>query len=317
MTNTAEWTTDVKDPSGHHFQGGTLQDKMTSKKEDNILYHNEPMDPKDPSKGRKFVKVPDPGDLKGRGWVGDAVAFDYDGDGLMDVYVTSMFGRSQLYHNKGGGKFEDVTIKTLGKTPYGGMGCTVFDYTNNGQLSILVMDMHSDMWMGFDPWHQSEEEATRTQHKKFSSSYGPPAETNPDLKKQEDELGVLVGYNREELIFGNALFRNDGKGKFEEVSDKAGMETFWPWGMTTGDFLNNGREDVFITAGMGYPFWYWPNALMMNNGDGTFTDRAKRWASNRRPAARCWGRSTTKKRFAPRAVRRQPTLRATAGWRLL
>jgi len=31
------------------------------------------------------------------GWAGDAVAFDYDGDGHMDVLVTSMFGRSQLY----------------------------------------------------------------------------------------------------------------------------------------------------------------------------------------------------------------------------
>ena len=52
------------------------------------------------------------------------------------------------------------------------------------------------------------------------------------------------------------------------------METFWPWGIATGDFDNDGYEDVFLPSGMGYPFYYWPNALMMNNGDDTFTDRA-------------------------------------------
>jgi len=52
------------------------------------------------------------------------------------------------------------------------------------------------------------------------------------------------------------------------------LETFWPWGIATGDYDNDGHEDVFITAGMGYPFYYWPNSLMMNKGDGTFQDRA-------------------------------------------
>src|SRR5262249_12122114 len=57
-------------------------------------------------------------------------------------------------------------------------------------------------------------------------------------------------------------------------SDRAGLETFWPWGIATGDFDNDGHEDVFIPSGMGYPFYYWPNQLLMNNGDGTFSNRA-------------------------------------------
>jgi enediyne biosynthesis protein E4 len=44
--------------------------------------------------------------------------------------------------------------------------------------------------------------------------------------------------------------------------------------VATGDFDNDGNEDVFITSGMGYPFYYWPNHLMMNNGDGTFRNEA-------------------------------------------
>src|SRR5262249_40707791 len=76
------------------------------------------------------------------------------------------------------------------------------------------------------------------------------------------------------VIFGNTFFRRLRSGRFEEVSDKAGLETWWPWGIATGDFDNDGYEDVFLPSGMGYPFYYWPHALMMNNGDGTFTDRA-------------------------------------------
>jgi hypothetical protein len=52
------------------------------------------------------------------------------------------------------------------------------------------------------------------------------------------------------------------------------METFWPWGIAVGDFDNDRYEDVFIPSGMGLPFFYWPNSLMMNKGDGSFSDRA-------------------------------------------
>jgi hypothetical protein len=82
------------------------------------------------------------------------------------------------------------------------------------------------------------------------------------------------GENYDDLIFGNTLYRNLGQGKFTETAIPAGMETFWPWGIGTGDYNNDGHEDVFITSGMGFPYFYWPNALMMNNGDGTFSDRA-------------------------------------------
>jgi hypothetical protein len=85
----------------------------------------------------------------------------------------------------------------------------------------------------------------------------------------------LFQIRNNEVVFGNTLFLNKGGGKFEEVSDKAGMETFWPWGIATGDFDNDGYEDVFLPSGMGYPWFYWPNSLMMNNGNSTFTNRAE------------------------------------------
>jgi hypothetical protein len=91
----------------------------------------------------------------------------------------------------------------------------------------------------------------------------------------EQVMAELFHIRYDDVLFGNTLFHNLGGGKFKEVSDAAGMETWWPWGIATGDFDNDGYEDVFLPSGMGYPFFYWPNALMMNNGDGTFRDRAK------------------------------------------
>jgi hypothetical protein len=135
--------------------------------------------------------------------------------------------------------------------------------------------MHSDMWMGPDFKHRSLKEAKEYEKKKFDYFNGPRAVQNPLKVLEEQELAREIGFKHEEVIFGNGLYRNDGQGKFTEVSDEAGLETFWPWGIATGDFDNDGHEDVFLPSGMGYPFYYWPNDLMMNQGDGTFVNKAE------------------------------------------
>lgn len=62
-----------------------------------------------------------------------------------------------------------------------------------------------------------------------------------------------------------ALYRNDGKGRFENVTKAAGLDkTFFGMGVTVGDYDNDGDPDVYITAlGGGHLF---------RNDDGTFTD---------------------------------------------
>ena len=46
-----------------------------------------------------------------------------------------------------------------------------------------------------------------------------------------------------------------------EVSDAVNAEMYWPWGLSTGDLNADGFEDVFITAGMNYPYRYAINSL--------------------------------------------------------
>ncbi len=212
--------------------------------------------------------------LKGKGWAGDVALLDYDDDGRPDVLITCMFGPSQLYRNNGNGTFMDVTLATLGRTPFGGVGARAFDFDNDGRMDLFIVDMHSDMWMDIDYDHKTLPDAREWARKKPQYLGEPGGPPNPAGKEMERERGRQIGYNPDEVFYGNGLYRNLGGGKFEEVSDRAGAETFWPWSIGTGDFDNDGYEDAFLAAGMGYPFYYWPNSLLMNNGNGTFTDRA-------------------------------------------
>ena len=67
----------------------------------------------------------------------------------------------------------------------------------------------------------------------------------------------------------NRLYKNNRDGTFSDVTEKAGLfRTGYAYGVTVGDYNNDGFEDLFIT--------YWgQNALYRNNGDGTFTDVTK------------------------------------------
>jgi len=268
LSNTAHWTTDVFDSATGYFEGKPdLGSLLTSAKESNILYHN--------NGDGTFTDVTDRAGLRGRGWAGDVAVFDYDEDGFLDLFVPSMVGRGQLYRNTGHGTFRDVTAETLGRTPYGAVGCKVFDYDGDGRLDLFVVDMHSDMWMGVDVGHVSLDVARRVQHRRFRTPKGPTInEEAPGLIQIQRAMFARQGEDFDALLFGNGLYRNLGHGKFTETAVAAGLETLWPWGVATGDFDNDGHEDVFIPSGMGYPYYYWPNQLMMNNGDGTFHDRA-------------------------------------------
>jgi hypothetical protein len=270
LTNTAEWTTRDFDPKQHYFLGKARFDEVSgSKPESNILYRN--------NGDGTFTDVTEKAGLKGMGWAGDAVAIDFDSDGHMDLFVGNMFGRCQLYRNNGDGTFTDVTAKVLGRTPYGTIGVTTFDATNAGRLDLLAVDMHSDMWMGADWTHKSLQPAQAWERKKPPTLFGPPpyGPLDPEGVAKARTEWRKQGVNDDEVFFGNAYYRSEGGGKFKEMSGPANLETFWPWGVAAGDFDNDGFVDLFVTAGMGFPFYYWPNSLLMNRRDGTFADRAR------------------------------------------
>jgi enediyne biosynthesis protein E4 len=84
-------------------------------------------------------------------------------------------------------------------------------------------------------------------------------------------------------VLKNALYRNVGNGKFEDIATEAGVDRVKNYGMgvAIADFDNDGHQDIFLT---GFPRC----TLYHNNGNGTFTDvtldagvqNAGRWAAS-------------------------------------
>ncbi len=63
-----------------------------------------------------------------------------------------------------------------------------------------------------------------------------------------------------------ALYRNNGQGRFTDVTKGSGLEVpFWGLGAATGDYDSDGDPDLFVSA-------FGPDHLFRNDGDGSFED---------------------------------------------
>ncbi len=75
---------------------------------------------------------------------------------------------------------------------------------------------------------------------------------------------------RERIAHRNALYRNLGGWKFEDVSKHAGVDAAaWGNGVCAGDVDDDGNLDLYVTN-------WGPNFLFRNRGDGTFEEVAAR-----------------------------------------
>ena len=215
-----------------------------------------------------FVDVTDATGVGAASWNGDATVWDYDQDGDLDLYVANMFGANNLYRNDDG-KFVDVAPEALGLTSWGAIGCRFFDADNDLRADLVVVDMHSDMFL--DPYKLEAFEALDPKAK-----YRTPAGSTAPGRLGQPITGNLdrLVKDGKTVLFGNSFFHNQGDGKFQEMSDAAGLETWWPWGIAVADFDRDGLQDVFLPQGMSYPYVHWPNRLMRNLGGLKFEDVA-------------------------------------------
>lgn len=165
-----------------------------------------------------------------------AAAGDYDNDGDIDLYVTN-FGSNVLYRNNGNGTFSDVTAETGVDDPRWSTSAAFLDYDRDGDLDLFVANYIDFTLKGNKRCY------TPTGEVDFCSpsSYRPA----PDR-----------------------LFRNQGDGKFVDVTQTSGIgSALGPGlGVTCVDFNNDGWVDIYV-ANDGAA-----NLLWVNKGDGTFEE---------------------------------------------
>jgi hypothetical protein len=212
-----------------------------------------------------------------------ALFADLDNDGDLDLYVSSMpqakkgLAGCKLFRNDGGGKFTDIS-KDNAACPeaFGGRSAAVLDFDGDGLLDLLV---------GEDPlpgYNGSKTKSSRLfrnlgnlQFEDVSQGVGLPADV-PGLGVAAADVNNdgWPDFFLASSGGGNALFVNDGKGKFREVPDSRKLFAFegvggdnMVCGVCFGDVNRDGLRDIVLGQHFSTP-WVKPvaNRLYLNRG---------------------------------------------------
>jgi hypothetical protein len=253
------------------------------------LLHNEPADPDDPAKGRKFVDVTEKAGLTGITWASSAGWADLDGDGYPELYICQYVDwswnndppcqydnrtddvcppkqfsglRHKLFYNNRNGTFKDVTeeagLKAGGRDASKGLGVLLVDVNGDGKPDIYVANDTVDKFLYVN--------RSTPGHLKFEEQGLFAGVAKDDHANANGSMGLDVadydGSGRPSLWVTNyenelhGLYHNDCKANrvyFNYRTQTAGLavigQKYVGWGTGFLDVDHHGWEDLVIVNG--------------------------------------------------------------------
>ena len=232
--------------------------------------------------------------------IGGGVAlFDMDGDHDLDAYCVQsgdlqppdgVGSRNQLFRNRGGGAFEDVSSGSGADVGGYGIGVATGDYDNDGDLDLFVTNVGPNVLLR----NQGNGRFTDvTQGSDVGDGGFGTSAAFVDYDRDGDLDLFVTNYlvwsiATEQTCLNDAdhptycspasydspardvLYRNDGASRFTNVTSEAGLVSgFGPGlGIVCGDFTGDGRMDIFV-ANDGARDQLW-----VGKEDGRFADEA-------------------------------------------
>jgi enediyne biosynthesis protein E4 len=236
----------------------------------NILYHN--------NGDGTFTDVTAKAGVAAGGWSVSAGFFDYDNDGRLDLFVTRYLDWSVeksktcgseratycppgsfpaitnvLYHNRGDGTFEDVSVASGIAAKKGhGLGVAFADYDGDGFTDIFVANDATDQFLFHNNGNGTFTECGLDAGAGLSESGRMPSGMGVVFQDYDnDGLPDLLVTQLPHDPY--VLFHNDGKGSFSAQELEAGFGVLSGsvsgWGVGLEDFDNDGWKDAFIVQG--------------------------------------------------------------------
>jgi hypothetical protein len=202
---------------------------------------------------------------------GGSVTDDFNGDGLLDIAVSSRDPCEplRLYLNRGDGTFEEVTDAAGLGGQLGGLNATQVDYDNDGRLDLYVMrgGWETSIRDSLLRNRPTPDGGVKFEDVTSRAGLGGPAHrTHSAAWADYDGDGWLDLFLGHEMSFSQ-LFRNRGDGTFEDTTVKAGIRfRSLTKGATWGDVDNDGRPDLYVSN------FGERNLLFFNRGDGRFDE---------------------------------------------
>jgi hypothetical protein len=212
--------------------GGSFADPVLARRARHRLFRN---------RGRgTFEDVTGTSNIRHRDYGMGACAGDIDNDGLIDLYITNV-GPNLLYRNTGGGRFAEIPGAGGAGSALWSTSCAFVDVDRDGDLDLFVTNYVD----------------TSRAKNQFCGFAGPPA--------VRDYCHPLVY-----PPLPSVLYRNNGKGTFDDISMQAGIASHRGngLGVAVSDVDEDGWPDVFVANDST------PNFLFHNNKNGSFTEIA-------------------------------------------